>query len=384
MTPAFSILIKPHGAICNLDCTYCYYLSRQSLYPGSNFRMDEATLTAVIRQTIAAHPGPEILFAWQGGEPLLMGLDFYARAIAIQQALCPPGKTIANTIQTNGVLITDAWARFFQQHHWLVGVSLDGPAPLHDAYRVNQGGQPTFVQVMNGLRRLQRHGVEFNILTAVHAANQHHPLEVYHFLRDDVGTQFIQFIPIVVPTPSGVTPHSVEATQYGRFLTTIFNEWQQQDIGRIYIQLFDITLGIWLGVPSSLCIFQHTCGDSLIIEHNGDVYACDHFVDPAHHLGNLHTTPLTTHITAPAQHQFGQAKQTTLPRYCRECAVRPFCHGGCPKDRFTTTPHGQPGLNYLCPSYHHFFTHTAPTLRHMAHTIRSQFPIHHSQFTIPN
>ncbi len=370
-------MLKPRGAICNLDCAYCYYLSKESLYPRSDFRMSDAVLETYIRQFIAAQPGPEVLFAWQGGEPLLMGLDFFRRALALQQRYCPPGQRIANTVQTNGVLLTDEWAQFFKANQFLIGLSLDGPRALHDAYRVDKGGQPTFDRVLAGLRLLQKHGVEVNLLTTVHAANAAHPLEVYRFLRDEVGARFIQFIPIVerhnatgFQEGDTVTARSVGARQYGEFLSAIFDEWAQCDVGRVFVQLFDVALGMWLGHPAELCIFAETCGRGLALEHNGDLYACDHFVEPRYHLGNITEIPLAALVDSTAQQNFGNAKRDTLPRYCRECPVRFACHGECPKNRFCLTPDGEPGLNYLCEGYKLFFAHVDAPMRFMAAEIR--------------
>ncbi|MBP7961635.1 MAG: anaerobic sulfatase maturase [Caldilineaceae bacterium] len=380
LAPPFSLLIKPTGAICNLDCTYCYYLSRGNLYPGSGFRMDHATLTALIGQTLASQPGPEVTFAWQGGEPLLMGLDFFRRAMSLQRQLCPPAKSVANTIQTNATLIDAEWAAFFRRHDFLVGVSLDGPQPLHDAFRVDKGGAPTFRRVMAGLAHLRTAGVAVNILATVHAANADHALPVYRFLRDEVGAQYIQFIPIVEREAgaqgnvAGVSARSVGATQYGDFLNTIFDEWVRHDVGKVFVQIFDVALGAWLGEPSSLCIFRETCGEALALEHNGDLYSCDHFVDEAHRLGNIRLEPIARMVGSPAQRAFGQAKRDSLPRQCRECPVRFACHGECPKNRFLTTPDGEPGLNYLCAGYFAFFTHIDAPMRLMATELRQQRP----------
>lgn len=379
--PAFHVMLKPRGAICNLDCKYCYFLAKEMLYPGSRFRMADALLEAYTRQYIAAQRVPEVTFAWQGGEPTLMGLEFFERAVALQQQYRKPGMRIYNAFQTNGVLLDDAWCAFFKAHDFLVGLSIDGPRALHDAYRVDKGGHPSFDRVMRGLDRLQHHGVEFNVLTTVHAANANHPLEVYRFLRDEVGTQFIQFIPIVeranttgVQAGAQVTERSVSGQQYGDFLITIFDEWVRRDVGRVFVQLFDIALGAWLGQQPGLCIFRETCGEALALEHNGDLYSCDHFVEPRHKLGNIQEIPLIELVASEQQRQFGQAKRDTLPRYCRECAVRFVCNGGCPKDRLLRTPDGEPGLNYLCAGYKAFFTHIDPAMRFMANELRHRRP----------
>jgi uncharacterized protein len=374
-------MTKPRGAICNLDCQYCYFLSKERLYPGSDFRMADTLLEEYIRQYIAAQPASEVTFAWQGGEPTLMGLDFYRQAVGYQQKHRKPGMRIANTLQTNAVTLDDDWCGFFAENDFLVGVSLDGPRSLHDMYRVDKGGRPTFDRVMAGVRLLQRHGVEFNILTTVHAANADHPLDVYRFLRDDVGTQFIQFIPIVerrnatgFQEGDSVTERSVTARQYGVFLNAIFDEWVRHDVGRVFVQLFDVALNAWTGHNPGLCIFEETCGTALAMEHNGDVYSCDHFVEPAHFVGNIGVIPLDQIVVSDQQRVFGQAKRETLPQYCRECSVRFACNGGCPKDRFIVTPDGERGLNYLCEGYKAFFTHVDEPMRFMANELTYRRP----------
>jgi uncharacterized protein len=374
-------MLKPRGAICDLDCAYCYYLSKEKLYPGSDFLMDEAVLESFTRQYIQAQPAPEVVFEWQGGEPLLMGLEFFKRAIALQRKYERPGMRTVNTIQTNGLHLDDEWCRFFKEHEFLIGISLDGPAQLHDAYRVDKGGRPTFEGVLKGLQLLQQHGVEYNVLTTVHAANAGHPLEVYRFLRDEANTRFVQFIPIVQrDNDSGfqegnhVTNRSVTGRQYGEFLVAIFNEWVQRDVGRVFVQLFDVALAAWVGHPPGLCIFQETCGAALAIEHTGDLYSCDHFVEPRHLLGNVQNTPLVQLVGSREQAAFGEAKRDTLPRYCQACEVRFVCNGGCPKNRILETPDGEPGLNYLCEGYRRFFNHVDPAMRFMANALRAGQP----------
>lgn len=371
--PAFHVMLKPRGAICNLDCKYCYFLSKEMLYPGSRFRMAHELLEAYTRQYIEAQQAPEVTFAWQGGEPTLMGLDFFRLAVELQQKYRRPGMSIHNAFQTNGTTLDDEWCAFFREHSFLVGLSLDGPADLHDAYRVDKGGRPTFHRVMAGLDLLKKHRVEFNILTTVHATNAGHPLKVYRFLRDEVGARFIQFIPIVerdnqtgYQEGSLVTSRSVTGEQYGRFLIAIFDEWVRRDVGRIFVQLFEVALGVWLGRPAGLCIFEETCGQAMALEHNGDLYTCDHFVEPGHKLGNFQEISLIELVNSEQQRQFGLAKRDGLPRYCRECEVRFICNGGCPKDRILCTPDGEPGLNYLCQGYKAFFTHIDQPLRWMA------------------
>jgi uncharacterized protein len=375
--PAFHLLAKPTGAICNLACEYCFFLSKEALYPGSTFHMTDQMLETYIRQLVESHRVPEVTVAWQGGEPTLMGLDFFRRSIELEEKYRKPGTEILNTIQTNGTLLDDEWCTFFRERGFLVGISIDGPRGLHDAYRVNKGGRPTFDQTMRGLRLLQKHGVEFNVLTTIHAANGDQPLEVYGFLRDEAGAKFIQFIPIVerdnqtgFQEGNTVTARSVSAENYGRFLIAVFEEWVRRDVGRVFVQMFDVALANWVGAPPGLCVHAPTCGTALALEHNGDLYSCDHFVEPKHLLGNIARNPMIQLIGSRQQHRFGQDKLDTLPRHCRECDVRFACHGGCPKDRFTDTPDGEPGLNYLCAGYKAFFRHVDGPMRIMAGLLR--------------
>lgn len=368
---SFHMMAKPRGSICNLDCSYCYYLEKEALYPGSAFRMSDATLEAYIRQYIASQMTSEVTFAWQGGEPALMGLDFFRRAVELQQKYARPGMRVANAFQTNGTMLDDEWCRFFREHDFLIGISIDGPRRLHDAHRKDKGGTDTFDRVMRGLRLLQKHGVEYNVLTTVHAANADHPLDVYRFLRDVARVRFIQFIPIVerVPATEGdevrVSERSVHAVQYGRFLIRIFDEWVRKDIGRVFVQAFDEALGAYWGRGATLCVHQETCGKAMVIEHNGDVYSCDHFVEPAYRLGNIHEDRLQTLAGSAEQNAFGEAKRNTLPRQCLECDVRFACHGGCPKDRFIRMEDGEDGLNVLCEGYRAFFRHIREPMRLM-------------------
>jgi uncharacterized protein len=392
---SFHVLAKPTGAICNLDCTYCFFLSKEMLYPGSRFHMADEMLETYLRQLLDAHASPDVTVAWQGGEPMLMGLDFFKRSIEYVEKYRKPGQCVAYTIQTNGTKVDDAWGIFLKEHGFLVGLSVDGPRTLHDAYRVDRGGKGSFDQVMRGREILVEHGVDINIMCTVHAANADHPLEVYRFFRDELRAEFIQFIPIVervtaaalplansgwaqpggAPRPlyiqegDRVTDRSVGAAQYGRFLCAIFDEWVRRDVGKIYVQMFDVALGAHVG-QHSLCVFAPTCGNALALEHNGDLYSCDHFVEPSYRLGNLKETSMADLVASSRQRQFGQDKRDALPRYCRECEVRFACHGGCPKDRFITTPDGEPGLNYLCAGYKMFFTHVDRPLRLMAGLLR--------------
>ena len=376
--PAFHVLAKPTGAICNLACDYCFFLSKEQLYPGSPFRMSEDLLEQYVRQLLEAHRTPVVTVAWQGGEPTMMGLDFYRRMIELVHRYRRADQVIEHTIQTNATLIDDDWAAFLAEHDFLVGVSIDGPPALHDAYRRDKGGKPTYERVIRGLRTLQAHGVRWNALTTVNRANEEHPIEVYRHLRDDLGAEFIQFIPIVErPSPGGI-PTGVEVTErtvspegYGAFLISVFDEWVRRDVGRVFVQMFDSTLASFLDVPGSMCVHSRTCGTALALEHNGDLYSCDHFVEPDHLLGNIATTHLLELVASPQQVAFGQAKQDTLPRVCRECPVRFACHGGCPKDRVALTPDGDRGLHYLCPSYLAFFTHVDRPMRVMAAALRS-------------
>ncbi len=376
--PAFHVMTKPRGAICNLDCAYCYFLAKELLYPGSRFRMAADLLEDYVRQYIAAQRAPEVVFAWQGGEPTLMGLDFYKLAVQFQRRHARPGMRVLNTLQTNATLLDDEWCAFLGEHDFLIGVSIDGPRAIHDTYRYDKGKKPTFDRVMAGVDLLKRHRVEFNVLTTLHAANAAHPLEIYHFLRDEVGAQFMQFIPIVerdndtgFQEGERVTPRSVTGRQYGEFLIAVFDEWARHDVGRVYVQLFDVCLGVWLGQPAGLCVHAETCGAALALEHNGDLYSCDHFVEPGHRLGNIRQLPMVELVGSAQQRAFGQAKREGLPRYCRACDVRFICQGGCPKDRILTTPDGETGLNWLCEGYQAFFRHIDPAMRFMAAELRA-------------
>jgi uncharacterized protein len=392
--PAFHLLAKPTGAVCNLDCSYCFFLSKEMLYPGSRFRMADELLETYIRQLIESHARvPEVQIAWQGGEPTLMGLDFFRRSVELARRHLQPGQRAAYTIQTNGTLLDQEWAAFFAEHDFLVGLSIDGPRELHDAYRVNKGGKGSFDQVMRGLSYLREAGAAWNALTTIHAANAERGREVYCFLRDACGASFVQFIPIIeriaeaaedgtVPWRSWrdrplyvqqgdhVTGRSVSAEQYGRFLIAVFEEWVRRDVGRVYVQMFDVALANWVGAPPGLCIHSETCGLALALEHTGDLYSCDHFVEPGFKLGNIKERHMLELVSSQRQRQFGLDKRDTLPRYCLDCDVRFACHGGCPKDRFISTPDGEPGLNYLCAGYKAFFHHVDQPMRFMAERLR--------------
>lgn len=394
--PAFHVMTKPIGPLCNLDCKYCFYLEKEKLFPANEkFRMSDEVLEAYVRQYIAGQTAPEINFAWQGGEPTLLGVEFFRKVVALQKKYAD-GRPIRNALQTNGTLLDDEWGEFFAEHQFLVGVSIDGPPKLHDAYRVDKKGRPTYAEVICGIRLLHKHGVEFNTLTVVNRVNSRKPLDIYRFLKQ-IGSGFIQFIPLVERLPDAqaaelgldlatpprvdeldaqlpVTDWSVEPGQYGKFLTTIFDEWVKQDVGKVFVQLFDVALGNWLGAPPSLCVFSENCGAALAMEHNGDVYSCDHYVYPRYKLGNLLNQDLAAMVASPTQREFGLAKSATLPAYCRACDYRFACHGECPKHRFLRTPEGEAGLNYLCRGYKHFFAHIDPAMKKMAALIRAGRP----------
>jgi uncharacterized protein len=366
-------MAKPGGSRCNLACQYCFYLRKGDLYPGSRFRMPDEVLKEYIRQTIETHCIPEVTFAWQGGEPTLMGRGFFEKAIALQKNYRRPGMVIHNTIQTNGILLDDRWCEFFKKNRFLVGISMDGPRELHDACRTDASGKGTFDRVMKGLAHLKKHSVDFNVLCTVNAMNGDHPREVYNFFRDVVKAQFIQFIPVVErdQKTGPVTPLSVGPEQFGRFLAGVFDEWVRHDVGTVYIQHFDAALAGWYGEPHGICVFSPTCGQAMVIEHNGDVYSCDHFVDRDHLLGNIMTDPLDEMVGSSRQSQFGRDKQEGLPAYCRSCRFLFACQGECPKNRFIATPDGEPGLNYLCKGYRLFFAHIAGPMEYMAQELRA-------------
>jgi uncharacterized protein len=375
--PGFHLLAKPSGPICNLDCEYCYFLSKEALYPDDRFRMSDEMLATYIRQLLEAHRTPDVTIAWQGGEPTLMGVGFFRRAIELADEFRRPDQVLHHTIQTNGTLLTDEWCELLAENHFLVGISIDGPARLHDVFRVDKQGRPTYDRVKRGLDLLERHDVDWNILCTVNAANQHAPIEVYRFFRDELGARHIQFIPIVerandtgFQEGDTVTARSVDADAWGRFMISVFDEWVVRDVGTVFVSQFDAALASWVGAPQSLCIFAETCGNALALEHNGDVYSCDHFVEPAHLIGNITETHLVELVASPKQRAFGDAKRDTLPAYCQRCDVRFACNGECPKNRFITTPDGEPGLNYLCAGYKAFFTHIDGLMRVMADLVR--------------
>ena len=394
------VMPKPVGSTCNLACDYCYYLEKRHLYADTpSMLMSDATLETFIRQYIESQTQSEVLFTWHGGEPLLRPLSFYERVLDLQRRYAGD-HVIDNCIQTNGTRLTDEWCRFLADNHWLVGISIDGPQHLHDAYRRTRGGGPSFDAVMRGIGLLEKHAVEWNVMGVVNALNADHPLDVYRFYKD-IGARYIQFTPIVerqqhhsdgrhLQTPSlGLSPHqlttpllpfSVTPTQYAHFLTTVFDEWVRRDVGEVFVQLFDATLACWVGHPPGLCVMAPTCGHALAMEYNGDLYACDHFVFPEYRLGNIHDVPLATLAFSPKQMAFGRAKRDSLPTQCLDCEWLFACNGGCPKDRFViadtapSTVEAQRPLNYLCPAYRTFFAHVAPAMDFMANELRHSRP----------
>jgi uncharacterized protein len=395
--PAFHLLAKPSGSTCNIDCTYCFFLSKETLYPDDKQRMSAETLETYIRQLLESHRAPEVMVSWQGGEPTLMKLEFFRRAVELVEKHRRPGQVVRHTFQTNGLLLDDEWCAFFKANDFLVGLSVDGPRALHDAYRVDRRGKGTFDLVLRGWQFLRKHGVEFNILCTVNAANQEHGRAVYRFFRDELGAKWIQFIPIierateqtiqianrgwseqpgrkrVLYTQTGtlVTQRTVGSEQYGRFLVDVFEEWVRHDIGAVYVQLFDVTLEAYFGTHL-LCVHAPTCGDGPVLEANGDLYSCDHFVEPRYLLGNIHRTHMLKLVASPQQRKFGTDKRDTLTAQCRRCEVQSLCNGGCPKDRFALSRDGEPGHNYLCAGLELFFKHTRPAMVAMGRLIEQR------------
>ncbi|HQR52657.1 MAG TPA: anaerobic sulfatase maturase [Burkholderiales bacterium] len=388
----FHLLAKPSGSTCNIDCKYCFFLSKEALYPNEKHRMSDATLEAYIRQLLESHRTPEVTVAWQGGEPTLMGVDFFRRSIELVEKYRRPGQQVRHTFQTNGIALDDEWCAFLKANSFLVGLSVDGPRDIHDANRVTRGGEGTFDLVMKGWRSLRTHQVDFNILCTVNAANQQHGRRVYQFFRDELGATWMQFIPIVerataetihianlgwsarprekrllyTQTGTLVTDRSVGGEQYGQFLIDVFEEWVRRDVGKVFVQIFDVTLEAYFG-QYKLCIHAPTCGNGPALEYNGDLYACDHFVEPGFKLGNIHETHMLQLVASPEQRKFGRDKRDTLTQQCQKCEVRALCNGGCPKDRFVLSAGGEPGHNYLCAGLYRFFTHTRPAMERMGH-----------------
>ena len=392
-------MAKAIGPICNLDCKYCFYLEKEQLYPeNEKWKMSDERLEVFVRDYIAAQPGPEVTFAFQGGEPTLLGVNYFRKVVAFQKQYAQ-GKTIANAFQTNGTLLNDEWGAFLAENNFLVGLSIDGPEDVHNANRVDKKGRDSYKDVMRGLNILRKHKVEFNTLTCVNSVTVQHPKRIYKFLKS-IGSKYIQFIPIVereadtaaaklgldfaappdLETPPAnreaprMSAHAVPAAAYGKFLCKIFDTWIKRDVGKVYVQLFDVALGKWLGDSGGLCYFSETCGRALAMEHDGDLYTCDHYVYPKYKLGNLMNTSLGSLADSPMAKAFGEAKRDRLPKYCRDCSVRFACNGECPKHRFTYTPDGEWGLNYLCPAYKQFFRHIDPAMKIMADLYRQQRP----------
>ena len=393
--PGFHLLAKPSGATCNINCTYCFFLSKEALYPNEKSRMSEETLETYIRQLLESHRTPNVTVAWQGGEPTLMKVEFFQHAVELVEKYRKPGQIIQHTFQTNGLLLNDEWGVFFKEHDFLVGLSVDGPREIHNTYRLDRNGKGTFDLVMKGWRVLRKHNVDFNILCTVNAANEHHGRTVYRFFRDELGAKWVQFIPIVerataetleianqgwsehpgqkrlLYTQEGnlVTERTVGGEQYGRFLVDIFEEWVRRDVGKVFVQLFDVTLEAFFG-RHLLCIHAPTCGYGPALEYNGDFYSCDHFVEPRFLLGNIHKTHMLEMVASPEQRKFGENKRDTLTTQCKECKVRHLCNGGCPKDRFALSRDGEPGQNYLCAGLELFFMHTGPAFTRMAQLVQ--------------
>jgi uncharacterized protein len=383
---SFSVMAKPIGSTCNLNCTYCYYLEKSNIYSGySDHRMSENVLEKFIQDYIEAQQVPVVSFVWQGGEPCLLGIDFFRKAVSLQQKYAGK-KKIENAFQTNGTLLNDDWCKFLKENNFLVGISIDGPESIHNHYRLHKNGQPSFSEVMRGIDLLHKYKVDFNTLSVVHRHNSKYPLEIYHFLKE-IGSGFIQFLPVVereaahpvssnmklLPpgslTDSKLTDWSLKPEDYAHFLIPIFNEWVRKDVGKTYVQLFDVTLANWIGEAPGLCVFSETCGNAVAIEHNGDIYSCDHFVFPEYKLGNIMETPLNSMMQSQEQYNFGSNKLELLPKYCIDCEYRFACHGECPKHRFEYTEDGEYGLNYLCKSYKMFFSHVHPYMQFMGDEI---------------
>lgn len=383
------VMLKPAGAHCNLACKYCYYLEKNNLYQNSHRHlMSDEMLEQFTREYIEAQTMPQVLFTWHGGEPLMRSIDFYKKALALQKKYAH-GKQIDNVIQTNGTLLTDEWCEFFAQNHWLVGISIDGPQEYHDHYRVTPAGKPSWEKVMQGILLLKKHRVEWNAMAVVNAYNAEHPLEFYHFFRDN-GCQYLQFTPIV----ERLTEHedgrtlasladdreipladaSVTPQQWGNFLCTIFDDWVRHDVGKTFVEIFDCTLANWMGVLPGICAYSKECGHAGVMEHNGDVYSCDHFVFPEYKLGNIRDQSLIDMLYGEKQQAFSRLKHTSLPRQCKECDMEFACHGECPKNRFEKDKYGEPGLNYLCQGYYQYYTHVAPYMDFMKRELLAQRP----------
>ena len=383
------VMLKPTGAHCNLACKYCYYLEKNKLYPtAQRHLMSNEMLEQFTREYIEAQTMNQVLFTWHGGEPLLRSIDFYRKALSLQQKYAG-GRRIDNVIQTNGTLLTDEWCEFFAQNHWLVGISIDGPQPYHDHYRLTAAGKPSWQKVMQGIKLLKKHGVEWNAMAVVNADNANHPLEFYRFFKEN-GCQFLQFTPIVERLTRhedgrtlasladkdeiSLSEASVTPEQWGYFLCAIFDEWVRKDVGKIFVEIFDCTLANWMGISPGICAYSKECGHAGVMEHNGDVYSCDHFVFPEYKLGNIRDHSLIDMLYGEQQQEFSRLKHSSLPRQCKECDMEFACHGECPKNRFMKNKYGDSGLNYLCPGYYHYYQHVAPYMDYMKQELMSQRP----------
>jgi uncharacterized protein len=383
------VMLKPAGAHCNLACKYCYYLEKNKLYPtAQRHLMSDEMLEQFTREYIEAQTMNQVLFTWHGGEPLLRSIDFYRKALSLQQKYAG-GRRIDNVIQTNGTLLTDEWCEFFAQNHWLVGISIDGPQPDHDHYRLTAAGKPSWKKVMQGIKLLKKHGVEWNAMAVVNAYNANHPLEFYRFFKEN-GCQFLQFTPIVERLTRhedgrtlaslvdkdeiSLSEASVAPEQWGYFLCAIFDEWVRKDVGKIFVEIFDCTLANWMGISPGICAYSKECGHAGVMEHNGDVYSCDHFVYPEYKLGNIRDHSLIDMLYGEQQQEFSRLKHSSLPRQCKECDMEFACHGECPKNRFMKDKYGDSGLNYLCPGYYHYYQHVAPYMDYMKQELMSQRP----------
>lgn len=383
------VMLKPAGAHCNLACKYCYYLEKNKLYPtAQRHLMSDEMLELFTREYIEAQTMNQVLFTWHGGEPLLRSIDFYRKALSLQQKYAG-GRRIDNVIQTNGTLLTDEWCEFFAQNHWLVGISIDGPQPDHDHYRLTAAGKPSWKKVMQGIKLLKKHGVEWNAMAVVNAYNANHPLEFYRFFKEN-GCQFLQFTPIVERLTRhedgrtlaslvdkdeiSLSEASVAPEQWGYFLCAIFDEWVRKDVGKIFVEIFDCTLANWMGISPGICAYSKECGHAGVMEHNGDVYSCDHFVFPEYKLGNIRDHSLIDMLYGEQQQEFSRLKHSSLPRQCKECDMEFACHGECPKNRFMKDKYGDSGLNYLCPGYYHYYQHVAPYMDYMKQELMSQRP----------
>lgn len=383
------VMLKPAGAHCNLACKYCYYQEKNKLYPtAQRHLMSDEMLEQFTREYIEAQTMNQVLFTWHGGEPLLRSIDFYRKALSLQQKYAG-GRRIDNVIQTNGTLLTDEWCKFFAQNHWLVGISIDGPQPDHDHYRLTAAGKPSWKKVMQGIKLLKKHGVEWNAMAVVNAYNANHPLEFYRFFKEN-GCQFLQFTPIVERLTRhedgrtlasladkdeiSLSEASVTPEQWGYFLSAIFDEWVRKDVGKIFVEIFDCTLANWMGISPGICAYSKECGHAGVMEHNGDVYSCDHFVFPEYKLGNIRDHSLIDMLYGEQQQEFSRLKHSSLPRQCKECDMEFACHGECPKNRFMKDKYGDSGLNYLCPGYYHYYQHVAPYMDYMKQELMSQRP----------